>query len=159
MLERLWPQRGRWRPATRYNRQSVPPELTQRGPWTEEPNWSVLRLWCVCVGVGALRAVYFILRVSQASQSPVPLLLLLFCQGWGWNPGNGFCSQGTMTSLFPLCVCVSTHTQYLLFSRPQENRRCHEAAMPALMNSTAQPEIQVLNFQWQTKGLCSSPGH
>lgn len=72
------------------------------------------------------------------------------------SPGKSFCSQGTSKSLFAFLVCVP-NTQCPPFSGTKENRRWHEVSTFSLMNRTAQPEIQVLNFQQQTKGSCSSP--
>lgn len=74
------------------------------------------------------------------------------------SPGNSFCSQSTIKSLFTFSVCVP-NTQYPPFSGTKENRRWHEVSTFSLMNWTAQPEIQVLNFQQQTKSSCSSPAH
>lgn len=51
------------------------------------------------------------------------------------------------------------NTQCLPFSGTKENRSWHEVSTFSLMKWTAQPEIQVLNFQQQTKGSCSSPVH
>ena len=51
------------------------------------------------------------------------------------------------------------NTQCLSFSGTKENRGWHEVSTFSLMKWTAQPEIQVLNFQQQTKGSCSSPVH
>lgn len=62
------------------------------------------------------------------------------------SPGKSFCSQGTIKSLFACLVCVP-NAQCLSFSEPKENRRWHEVSTFSLMNWTAQPEIQVLNFQ------------
>lgn len=84
----------------------------------------------------------------------------------GWAEAWGLSSCPQVRAFVPraqlshwwLFVCVP-NTQCLPFSGTKENRRWHEVSTFSLVNWTAQPEIQVLNFQQQTKGSCSSPVH
>lgn len=84
----------------------------------------------------------------------------------GWAEAWGLSSCPQVRAFVPraqlshcwLFLCVP-NTQCLPFSGTKENRRWHEVSTFSLVNWTAQPEIQVLNFQQQTKGSCSSPVH
>lgn len=82
-------------------------------------------------------------------------------EAWGLSSCpqvRAFVPRAQLSHCWLFSVCVP-NTQCLSFSGTKENRRWHEVSTFSLVNWTAQPEIQVLNFPQQTKGSCSSPVH